>query len=396
MSTENLAKASLLFTMLLASSASAQTTWYVDAAGTSPGTGTITDPFTSIQYAIDQVTTVSGDTVEVAPGTYCENVQFLGKVLQLESRGGPEVTTIVGCQEGAVVTMDTVWPAYLKGFTVTGAIGGSSSGVTSSLAGDAWIYECIIRGNPRGVESLFDLHMYSSTLVGNGEGLHSATHIAYLWVENSVFWNNGTDLTGGGGIISAFISTGVDPMFWDEDNLDFRLRHGSPCIDAGDPTLTDPDGSILDIGALVHDPTYAPAATSFCETAPNSVGPGCLISSQGSVSVTTNDFTLHAAGAPASKPGLFFYGPLPTQFPFGNGYLCVSHQAGIGLQRLSPPIVTDMNGDASRLVDFSSGPASSGASAIQAGSTWYFQLWYRDSVGAGFNLSDGLKASYIP
>ena len=38
-------------------------------------------------------------------------------------------------------------------------------------------------------------------------------------------------------------------MFTDLDNLDFYLQDGSPCIDAGDPLDTDPDGSRRDIGA---------------------------------------------------------------------------------------------------------------------------------------------------
>ena len=38
-------------------------------------------------------------------------------------------------------------------------------------------------------------------------------------------------------------------MFVDLENLDFTLQEYSPCIDAGDPSETDADGSIRDIGA---------------------------------------------------------------------------------------------------------------------------------------------------
>jgi len=39
----------------------------------------------------------------------------------------------------------------------------------------------------------------------------------------------------------------ADPMFTDEDN--YRLQFGSPCIDAGDPSLLDVDGSRSDMGS---------------------------------------------------------------------------------------------------------------------------------------------------
>jgi hypothetical protein len=41
-----------------------------------------------------------------------------------------------------------------------------------------------------------------------------------------------------------------DPRFVDERGEDFHLRLTSPAIDGGDPTMTDPDGSRIDIGAL--------------------------------------------------------------------------------------------------------------------------------------------------
>ena len=39
-------------------------------------------------------------------------------------------------------------------------------------------------------------------------------------------------------------------MFVDLENFDFTLQENSPCIDAGDPSETDSDGSIRDIGAI--------------------------------------------------------------------------------------------------------------------------------------------------
>jgi len=54
-----------------------------------------------------------------------------------------------------------------------------------------------------------------------------------------------------------FEATGVntnDPAFVDFANHDYRLRMGSPCIDAGDPAwLADPDGSRIDVGAFTFE-----------------------------------------------------------------------------------------------------------------------------------------------
>ena len=40
-----------------------------------------------------------------------------------------------------------------------------------------------------------------------------------------------------------------NPLFVDLYNWDFSYQENSPCIDTGDPTETDPDGTISDIGA---------------------------------------------------------------------------------------------------------------------------------------------------
>ena len=79
--------------------------------------------FTSIQEAIADEATVDGDEIEVAPGTYYEAIDFLGKAVRLYSSGGPEVTIIdandqhyhvVQCVSGEGPN------TILEGFTITG------------------------------------------------------------------------------------------------------------------------------------------------------------------------------------------------------------------------------------------------------------------------------------
>jgi hypothetical protein len=105
---------------------------------------------------------------------------------------------------------------------------------------------------------------------------------------------------------------------------------------------------------------------------------------------------LVADGAPPGKLGKFFYGPAQVQLPFGNGLLCAGPGA-IGIFRLTPPQPANPDGNAVRPLDFTAPPASTGPGAITPGSTWNFQYWYRDpNVGAGFNLSDALSATFCP
>ena len=83
-----------------------------------------------IQAAIDAA--VDGDVIEVAPGTYADMLDFLGKDVTVRSAGGPAVTTIDALRDGPVVrfTSGEGPGAVLEGFTITGgaAVAGTSLG----------------------------------------------------------------------------------------------------------------------------------------------------------------------------------------------------------------------------------------------------------------------------
>jgi len=162
------------------------------------------------------------------------------------------------------------------------------------------------------------------------------------------------------------------------------------------PQLTDRNGS--DARTLVwSDPVDVLVTTSlpefYCTTSPNSVNAkGARINYGGSASVSSNDFQIIAAFAPAGQTGLFYYGPNQVQVPFGNGVRCV----GGSVTRLNPPIVISSPwGEAIHSVD-NTHPTN--LSNIQPGSNWNFQFWYRDPAagGATFNLSDALSVPFIP
>jgi len=84
--------------------------------------------YPTIQGGIDAA--VNGDTVLVAPGTYVENIDFLGKAITVKSSGGADVTVVdggnpVGPDLGSVITFTSSesLDSILEGFTISNGTG---------------------------------------------------------------------------------------------------------------------------------------------------------------------------------------------------------------------------------------------------------------------------------
>ncbi len=114
-------------------------------------------PKATIQAAIDAA--IGGDVISVAPGTYRQLIDFLGKSIKLRSSDGPEVTIINGdidddgTGDGTVVscinneTANTV----LDGFMITGGAAASGGGMLND-PGSPTVTNCIFRLNDSGVD----------------------------------------------------------------------------------------------------------------------------------------------------------------------------------------------------------------------------------------------------
>lgn len=134
---------------LLPGLAGAQTTWLVDAAAPPGGDGSPGAPFQTIQAAIAAAAPSAGDEVRVAPGTYVEHVDFLGKAVRVDRQGASGEVVIAAPGPGSVVTIggpDHGHAQVLANVTVTGGDAALGGGLHVSGANPR-IEGCVFRQN---------------------------------------------------------------------------------------------------------------------------------------------------------------------------------------------------------------------------------------------------------
>jgi len=215
-----------------------------------PATIYVPDDYSAIQTAINVC--VDGDTIIVRPGTYFENVDFVGKNVLLQSELGPAVTVIDGQQLSV-----TVWiasgegpGAIVDGFTVTN---GDPSNILSSGAGVCItnISTPIIRNN---------------VITGNananyGGGLYCGGFGSDATIVNNFVTSN--DATNGGGIYVK----GCSPLIQGNVVADNLATNGAgiECYDDGSATITDNivrNNAATSSGGGIYLSVYSPALVS--------------------------------------------------------------------------------------------------------------------------------------
>jgi len=135
-------------------------------------------------------------------------------------------------------------------------------------------------------------------------------------------------------------------------------------------------------------------ATAGCA---NSTGMGALLDGAGTTSFDTDDLVLNATNMPTFKLGIWMIASGQAQAPLGDGLRCVGspfHRFGSfnsgasGSAVKGPDIIT------------SACATLPPAYCITMGSTWNFQVWYRNLVGGpcgnGSNLTNGLEVTFTP
>ncbi|MCB9914260.1 MAG: hypothetical protein H6828_03800 [Planctomycetes bacterium] len=121
-----------------------------------------------------------------------------------------------------------------------------------------------------------------------------------------------------------------------------------------------------------------------------------LLHSGGNASALQDSLEFTVYGIGANQFGVLFMGGGQGQSTFGDGLRCVT-SGGRGVHRF-PVFQTDFFGDVTLQNIVSGSQGFPGAGAIQPGSSWNFQVWYRDPSGPcgnGFNLTNAIPVDFF-
>ena len=243
-----------------------------------PGNSSCVQPacYASIQAAItyaDSLVNVATPTtnnfrVLVEPGTYAGPITLKSNIPVL----GRETarTILTGGGSGTVVFASMVTGANFKNFTFVSASLGISVSNNSNVTIENNVFQMgpsstaiLLQGSPSAsvINNTFYLNGIAinrdaDSIVKNNIFLNNTTGISQgtIAAQNNITYNAFFPITTAGpqgtNVIPNTVVTLTDPLFANASISDFHLKTGSPCIDNGDPSITDAvDGTRSDIGA---------------------------------------------------------------------------------------------------------------------------------------------------
>lgn len=137
----------------------------------------------------------------------------------------------------------------------------------------------------------------------------------------------------------------------------------------------------------------------YCGPAPvNSSGEGARIWAQGSPAVADNDLTLLVDQLPPGQFGFFVVGSASGFVPMpggSQGNLCLGGAIGRMNRGLGEIFHSGMAGSAAVILDLTDVPTPFGVETMSAGTTRYFQAWFRDqNPGPTSNFTSGLSITF--
>ncbi len=211
--------------------------------------------YSTIQGAIEDCN--DGDMVIVSPGTYYENINFLGKDITVTGTE-PEnwdivaATIIDGNNSGSVVTFANgeTNEAILKGFTITGGYGSINSEFGAEIVWGSGIYcnnsSPSITGNiisdnhspidmqsginnyGAGISCLYSNAIISRNIIRNNSGLAGGGIMTYLGapvITNNVIYDNSASIGGGVALLGGSLINNT--IFGNDANLSTENQAGN-------------------------------------------------------------------------------------------------------------------------------------------------------------------------
>lgn len=167
----------------------------------------VPDDYLSIQAAI--IVANDWDTIFVEPGTYVENMDFMGKNIKVISRDGPEATLIDGNQQGSVVIFydNEDFDAVLEGFTITNGFSTTHGGGIFCYNASPTICNNRIFGNisslrgggvacGKGSSAVIKNNFIYDNVANYGGGIHCYISDTSI-INNTIYRNTGNGLGGG-------------------------------------------------------------------------------------------------------------------------------------------------------------------------------------------------------
>ena len=223
----------LLF-VLLAPTASAQST--INVPANAP----------TIQAGINAAS--NGDTVLVSPGTYVENIDFMGKAITVTSSGGAAVTTIDGGQKGIVVNFanNETRASVINGFTITDDAPPAPTQVSFDADG------IFVGGaNPT----------IANNIVTNNRGYGIEVYFGSAYISGNTISNTGTagdpsqdfgcDYDDGDGIfIQGTSNASLDPPVVDHNTVEQNVGH---CLGGGIGLDAAPGSTIISNNIIANN-----------------------------------------------------------------------------------------------------------------------------------------------
>jgi hypothetical protein len=272
------------------------------------GDGSAANPYQTISQGILMANT--GDTVQVRPGVYVENIDFAGKGIVLNGFYGAEMTILKpAIPNQSTVKMVSGEPAgtQFSGFTfrdggdcypfliengaeplvtdnifmfnIRNVVGANKAVIKTVNSAPVFENNLFCRnsgiscigiwsGTATIINNTFDDNARGFLTISPQGGIAKNNNVTNSWqygihgnfteLDYNNVWNNNPDYNlnnPGPHDIS------VDPLYIDAPRYRYHLEYNSPCINAGDPSMLDPDNTRIDIGALHAVYVLNPAAS---------------------------------------------------------------------------------------------------------------------------------------